>query len=163
MTSYTDKGPKPECGRFVSFAHVTFWVGNAKQAASHYCTRLGFEPLAYQGLETGNREIAAHVVKQDKIHFVFKSMLEPNKPKEFGDHLTKHGDGVKDIAFEVEDLDAIFKKCVDNGAVVVRDPWQESDADGTVRFAMVQTYGDTTHTLLDKSGYRAYSYLGILR
>ena len=25
-----------------------------------------------------------------------------------GDHLTKHGDGVKDIAFAVEDLDTIF-------------------------------------------------------
>jgi len=28
---------------------------------------------------------------------------------EIGNHLSKHGDGAKDIAFEVEDLDAIFK------------------------------------------------------
>lgn len=26
-----------------------------------------------------------------------------------GDHVVKHGDGVKDVAFTVEDLDAIMK------------------------------------------------------
>jgi len=26
-----------------------------------------------------------------------------------GEHLAKHGDGVKDVAFSVEDVDAIFK------------------------------------------------------
>ncbi|XP_076106781.1 4-hydroxyphenylpyruvate dioxygenase-like [Mytilus galloprovincialis] len=154
MTSYTDKGPKPESGRFLNFAHVTFWVGNAKQAASYYCTRMGFEPFAYKGLETGSREIAAHVVKQNKIVFAFQSMLNPDVPKEFGAHLVKHGDGVKDVAFEVEDLQAIFKRAVGRGATVVKEPWEESDENGTVKFAQVQTYGDTTHTLIDKSKYK---------
>ncbi|XP_052073924.1 4-hydroxyphenylpyruvate dioxygenase-like [Mytilus californianus] len=154
MTSYTDKGPKPESGKFLSFAHVTFWVGNAKQAASYYCTRMGFEPFAYKGLETGSREIAAHVVKQNKIIFAFQSMLNPDEPKEFGAHLVKHGDGVKDVAFEVEDLPAIFKRAVGRGALVVKEPWEESDENGTVKFAQVQTYGDTTHTLIDKSKYK---------
>ncbi|XP_046562576.1 4-hydroxyphenylpyruvate dioxygenase-like [Haliotis rubra] len=154
MTTYTDKGPKPESGRFVTFDHVTFWVGNAKQAASFYCARMGFEPFMYMGLETGNRDIAAHAIKQNKIIFVFQSMLEPNKPKEFGDHLVKHGDGVKDVAFEVEDLDAIFKRAVQRGAMVVKEPWEESDENGTLRMALIQTYGDTTHTLIDRSDYK---------
>ncbi|XP_071180598.1 4-hydroxyphenylpyruvate dioxygenase-like [Mytilus edulis] len=154
MTSYTDKGPKPESGKFLNFAHVTFWVGNAKQAASYYCTRMGFEPFAYKGLETGSREIAAHVVKQNKIVFAFQSMLNPDVPKEFGAHLVKHGDGVKDVAFEVEDLQAIFKRAVGRGAIVVKEPWEESDENGTVKLAQVQTYGDTTHTLIDKSKYK---------
>ncbi|XP_069134887.1 LOW QUALITY PROTEIN: 4-hydroxyphenylpyruvate dioxygenase-like [Argopecten irradians] len=153
MTSYTDKGEKPESGRFVSFDHVTFWVGNAKQAASHYCARLGFELLAYKGLETGSRDIAAHVVRQNKIIFVFQSQLQPNKPKEMGDHLVKHGDGVKDVSFEVQDLDAIFKRAVERGAIVVKEPWEETDEGGTVKFAMVKTYGDTTHTFVDRSRY----------
>lgn len=154
MTSYTDKGPKPESGRFVSFDHVTFWVGNAKQAASYYITRMGFEPFAYKGLETGSRDIASHAVKQNKIIFVFQSMLNPNRPKDFGDHLVKHGDGVKDIAFEVEDLPAIFNRALARGAVVVRKPWEESDDKGTVKMAQIQTYGDTTHTLIDRSKYK---------
>lgn len=39
-----------------------------QQAASYYCDKLGFEPLAYQGLETGSREVASHVVRQDKVN-----------------------------------------------------------------------------------------------
>ncbi|ROT68810.1 4-hydroxyphenylpyruvate dioxygenase [Penaeus vannamei] len=68
MTTYTDKGPKPDAGKFLHFDHLTFWVGNAKQAASYYCTRMGFEPFAYKGLETGSREVCCHVVRQNKIH-----------------------------------------------------------------------------------------------
>lgn len=58
---------QPEGGRFLSFDHLTFYVSNAKQAASFYITRMGFEPLAYQGLETGNRKYSKHVVKQNKV------------------------------------------------------------------------------------------------
>lgn len=67
QTSYTDKGPKPEAGRFLCFDHVTFWVSNAKQAASFYVTRMGFEPLGYQGLETGSRQYCRHAVKKNKV------------------------------------------------------------------------------------------------
>lgn len=156
MTTYSDKGPKPDAGKFVDFDHLTFWVGNAKQAASYYCTRMGFEPCGYRGLETGDRDIACHVVKQNNIRFVFASQLNPNTPKDFCEHLTKHGDGVKDIAFRVEDLDAIYKRAVTAGAAVVREPWEENDENGTVRFARVQTYGDTTHTFIDRSKYTGF-------
>uniref|UniRef100_A0A665X156 4-hydroxyphenylpyruvate dioxygenase n=1 Tax=Echeneis naucrates TaxID=173247 RepID=A0A665X156_ECHNA len=81
---------------------------NAKQAASFYCNKLGFEPLAYQGLETGNRDVVSHAVKQGKIIFVFSSALNPGN-KEMGDHLVKHGDGVKDVAFAVEDCDLLVQ------------------------------------------------------
>jgi len=152
MTSYTDKGQKPESGKFLSFDHLTFWVGNAKQAASFYCTRFGFEPYAYKGLETGSREVATHVIKQNKIFFVLQSPYNPGN-KEYGDHLVTHGDGVKDVAFSVEDIDAIVKRAKERGAQIVRDVWEESDEFGRVRFAMVKTYGDTTHTFVERSHY----------
>uniref|UniRef100_A0AAY4EMU7 4-hydroxyphenylpyruvate dioxygenase n=1 Tax=Denticeps clupeoides TaxID=299321 RepID=A0AAY4EMU7_9TELE len=148
QTSYTDKGEKPERGRFVKFHHVTFWVGNAKQAAVFYCDKMGFEPFAYKGLETGSREVVSHVVKQDKILFVFESALNPGN-EEMGEHLVKHGDGVKDIAFQVEDCDFLVKKAKERGAVVVKEPWVEQDSHGKVKFAVVRTYGDTTHTLIE--------------
>ncbi|XP_071790468.1 4-hydroxyphenylpyruvate dioxygenase-like [Asterias amurensis] len=156
MTTYTNKGPKPENGRFIAFNHLTFWVGNAKQAASYYCCRMGFEPYAYRGLETGSRDVASHAVKLDKIVFVFESPLNPSGPvtEEMGRHQTLHGDGVKDIAFNVEDLRSIFKKAVERGAAVVKEPWEESDEDGSVLFAKIKTYGETTHTFVEKKGYK---------
>ncbi|XP_006640422.3 4-hydroxyphenylpyruvate dioxygenase [Lepisosteus oculatus] len=153
MTSYTDKGEKHERGKFICFDHITFWVGNAKQAASFYCNKMGFEPLAYRGLETGSREVVSHVVQQDKIVFVFSSPLNPGN-KEMGEHLVEHGDGVKDIAFSVEDCDFIVQKARERGAVVLKEPYTEEDKYGKVKLAVLQTYGDTTHTLVERTDYR---------
>src|SRR5690242_1507975 len=94
-------------GHFSGFHHLTFWVGNAKQAATYYTTRFGFKPVAYSGLETGSRQVAAHVLQQDKIFFIFKSQLNPEVTP-YSDHLQLHGDGVKDIAFRVDDARAVF-------------------------------------------------------
>ncbi|XP_027709391.1 4-hydroxyphenylpyruvate dioxygenase [Vombatus ursinus] len=152
MTSYTDRGQKPPRGRFLHFHSITFWVGNAKQAASFYCHKMGFSPFAYRGLETGSRDVASHVVKQGKIIFIFSSALNPGN-KEMGDHLVKHGDGVKDISFEVEDCDYIVQKARERGAIIVKEPWTEQDKFGWVKFAVLQTYGDTTHTLVEKLNY----------
>ncbi|XP_073169587.1 4-hydroxyphenylpyruvate dioxygenase isoform X2 [Lepidochelys kempii] len=153
MTTYTDKGEKPEGGKFLHFHSLTFWVGNAKQAASFYCNKMGFEELAYKGLETGSREVVSHVIKQDKIIFVLSSALNPEN-EEMGKHLVKHGDGVKDIAFEVEDCDFIVQKAKERGAVIVKEPWVEEDKSGRVKFAIIQTYGDTTHTLIENLNYK---------
>ncbi|XP_047484460.1 4-hydroxyphenylpyruvate dioxygenase-like isoform X3 [Penaeus chinensis] len=153
MTTYNDKGPKPDAGKFLHFDYLTFWVGNAKQAASYYCTRMGFEPFAYKGLETGSREVCCHAIKQNRIIFVFASALNPGN-EEMGVHLVTHGDGVKDIAFSVEDLDSIMKMAKERGAKIVRDIWEEEDAEGKVRFAKVQTYGDTTHTFVERGKYK---------
>lgn len=153
QTTYTDKGPKPDGGKFLSFDHITFYVGNAKQAASYYTTRMGFVELAYQGLETGSRQLAKYAVRQNKIIFVFASAYEPGN-EEFGNHLVRHGDGVKDVAFEVQDLDVIVKRAQERGAVMVRQTWEEKDEFGTVRFATVKTYGDTQHTFVERKNYR---------
>uniref|UniRef100_A0A4W6FQM5 4-hydroxyphenylpyruvate dioxygenase n=1 Tax=Lates calcarifer TaxID=8187 RepID=A0A4W6FQM5_LATCA len=153
MTTYTDKGEKHEKGRFLCFDHLTFWVGNAKQAASYYCNKLGFEPLAYQGLETGSREVVSHVVKQGKdIENKCKVPLFGFFP-EMGDHLVKHGDGVKDIAFTVEDCDLLVQKARERGAVIIKEPHTLEDKYGKVRLAVLQTYGDTTHTFVERTGY----------
>lgn len=99
---------------------------------------MGFEPFAYQGLETGSRKVTKHAVKQNKIVFVFVSAYEPDN-YDIGVHLIKHGDGAKDVAFEVEDLKAIVQHAKKRGGKVLKDIWEESDEHGTVRFATLQT------------------------
>lgn len=138
----------------LNFDHVTFWVSNAKQTATMYCVQFGFRPLAYKGLETGSRHVCAHAVRQGNIILVFASALTPDHNLEMGQHLVKHGDGVKDIALSVDDLDAVFKQAVERGATVVKDIWTESDSQGTVRMATVQTLGDTTHTFVERAHYK---------
>jgi len=148
-----DKGLKPEKGNFLDFDHLTFLVGNAKQAAGWYCTRFGFKHYLYKGLETGERNVVSHVVKQNRIVIVFKSALNPGN-KEIADQLEKHGDHVLDISFSVKDLDSIVLRAVEQGAQVVRPVSEEADENGTVRMATLKTYGDVTHTLIERDNYK---------
>ncbi|KAF9577055.1 hypothetical protein BGW38_007988 [Lunasporangiospora selenospora] len=136
-----------QVGNYEGFDHVVYWVGNAKQAATYYCTRFGFKEVAYRGLETGHRDIVSHVVKQDKITFVFQSALNPNN-KVFSDHLGLHGDGIKDVVFTVDDVYFIHNRAIQKGAKSIRAPFEEKDQHGTVIMATIATYGDTKHTFV---------------
>lgn len=151
---YEKPTERPEIGVFYGFDHVTFWVGNAKQAASYYCSRLGFEYEAYQGLETGNRDFATHVVKNGTICFAFKTPLNPSGHDDFQAQYAKHGDGVKDVAFTVDDSAGIFNKAVSRGATPVHEPYELKDDNGSVIMSTVKTYGDTTHTFVQRNDYK---------
>lgn len=98
----------PDIGKYEGFDHITFWVGNAKQAASWYVTRFGFEVAGYRGLETNDRDYVSWAVKQNRIVFVFTSPLNPGEQL-INEHIAKHGDGVRDVAFTVDDAKGIFK------------------------------------------------------
>jgi len=153
MTSYEKPTERPEVGKFYCFDHIRFWVGNAKQAASFYTTRFGFEPVAYQGLETGHRDVVSHVIRLNKIFFVFSSALGPGN-KAMADHMDRHGDGVRDVAFTVDDAAGIWKKAVSRGAKSVQEPIEIKDENGSVIVSCVQTYGDTVHSFIQRVDYK---------
>ncbi|KAI8943769.1 hypothetical protein NX059_001745 [Plenodomus lindquistii] len=162
--------PSTDISSYRGYHHVHWYVGNAKQAASFYVSRMGFTRVAYRGLETGSRATASHVVRNGNVTFVLTSPLrclsqahrfspeDEQLLQEIHAHQEKHGDAVKDVAFEVENVDAIFTAAVANGAIVVKEPHSTSDTHGSVRQATIRTYGDTTHTLIQKS---PSSYTGI--
>jgi 4-hydroxyphenylpyruvate dioxygenase len=58
-----------------------------------------------------------------------------------------------DVAFEVDNLDALYTAAMSSGALSISAPHNITDAHGTVRLATIRTYGDTTHTLIQKSTY----------
>ena len=70
------------------------------------------------------------------------SPLNPGN-KEFARELEQHGDGVKDIAFSVDDVEGIYNKAVSRGAKSVRAPQVLSDENGTVIVATIAIFGDT--------------------
>lgn len=71
----------------------------------------------------------------------------------FAAELEKHGDGVKDVAFLVDDAAGIYEKAVQRGAKGVKEPQTLTDEHGTVIVSTVQTYGDTTHTFVQRIDY----------
>ncbi|KAL4764150.1 4-hydroxyphenylpyruvate dioxygenase family protein [Aspergillus foveolatus] len=148
------------------YDHVHWYVGNAKQAASYYITRMGFKRIAYRGLETNSRAICSHVIRNGDITFVLTSPLrsldqisrftpeEQDLLREIHHHLEQHGDAVKDVAFEVDSVDAVFNAAVANGAKAVKGLTTVEDENGKVTMATIQTYGQTTHTLIERGAYK---------
>ena len=115
--------------RLKSIHHVEFWVGNAKQAAYYYRQAFGFSQFAYAGLETGRRDATSYALQQGKARLVLTTPLDPDDP--INDHVRRHGDGVRDIAFHVDDADAAFAEAVARGATPVSAPQDRTDEHGT--------------------------------
>ena len=136
---------------------VTGWdalvwaVGNATQAAAYYENVYGMQVVAYSGPETGNRDHHAYVLQSGAVRFVLKGAVDPDST--IADHHRRHGDGVVDIALEVPDVDRCIEHARARGATVLEEPHDVSDEHGTVRVAAIATYGDTRHSLVDRSRY----------
>lgn len=132
--------------------YVEFYVGNAKQSAHFYKTAFGFQSHAYSGLETGNRENVSYVLKQDKIRLVLSTALNSKSP--IGEHVKKHGDGVKVVALWVEDARKAFEETTKRGAKPFMEPTVEKDEHGEVVRSGIYTYGETVHMFVERKNYK---------
>ncbi len=133
--------------------YVEFYVGNAKQAAHFYKTALGFQSLAYAGLETGMKDRTSYVVVQDKIRLVFTTPMPGTENTEIYEHITKHGDGVKVIALWVEDATKAWEETTNRGAKSYFRPRTEKDNEGEIVRSAIHTYGDTVHIFVERKNY----------
>ena len=131
--------------------YVELYVGNAKQAAHFYKTALGFQDLAYSGLETGVRDKTSYVLQQGKIRLVLTSPFDNDS--EISEHLKKHGDGVKVIALWVNDAYDAYEQTVSRGAKSYLQPETIKDEHGEIRRAGIHTYGDTIHMFIERKNY----------
>ncbi|MCR3747888.1 4-hydroxyphenylpyruvate dioxygenase [Lentzea californiensis] len=130
---------------------VVFVAGNATQTAWLYQVAFGMELVAYAGPETGQRTHKSFVLKSGSARFVIHGGVTPGS--ELLDHHRRHGDGVIDLALEVGDVDQCIKHAREQGATVLEEPHDVTDEHGTVRLAAIATYGETRHTLVDRSKY----------
>ncbi len=131
---------------------VVWAAGNATQSALYFQLALGMRLEAYCGPETGNRDHHAYVLRSGAVRFVIKGAASPASP--LADHHRTHGDGVLDVALQVPDVDKCVAHARAAGARIVQEPHDVTDQHGTVRLATIAAYGDTVHTLVDRSRYR---------
>ncbi len=141
--------------------YVEFYVGNAKQAAHFYKTAFGFQSHAYAGLETGMKDRVSYVLKQDKIRLVLTTSLKSESP--IGEHVKKHGDGVKIIALWVEDARSAYEETMKRGAKSYQEPLVTNDANGEVVSAGIFTYGETVHLFIERKNYKGEFLPGFVK
>jgi 4-hydroxyphenylpyruvate dioxygenase len=130
---------------------VVFVAGNATQSAHFYQHAFGMTLVGYTGPETGNRDHKGFVLRSGSARFVILGAVDP--ASRYVDHHRVHGDGIVDLALEVPDVDKCIAHARAQGARILDEPHDISDEHGTVRLAAIAAYGDTRHTLIDRSGY----------
>jgi 4-hydroxyphenylpyruvate dioxygenase len=140
--------------------HLRFAVGNARQAAHFYSTAFGMRVTAYRGPETGSRELAEYVLESGGARFVVTGPVVAGTA--VGDHVARHGDGVVDIALRVPDAARAYDVAVERGAVGLAEPHLAEDETGKVVTAAIATYGETRHTLVERSAYSGHFLPGFV-
>lgn len=131
--------------------YVELYVSNSKQAAHYYKSAFGFNSLAYNGLESGNKDTESYVVVQGKIRLVLTSPLHSNSA--IGRHIDKHGDGVKVIALWVDDATDAWHQTTSRGAKSFMEPTVEEDEHGRVVRSGIYTYGEVVHIFVERKDY----------
>jgi 4-hydroxyphenylpyruvate dioxygenase len=151
LVGLVDHDPDADPFPVTGWDAVVWAVGNATQAAHFYESAFGMRVVAYSGPETGNRDHRAYVLESGAVRFVLLGGVDPASG--VLDHHRRHGDGVVDIALEVPDVDRCVAHARREGATVLEEPHDVSDEHGTVRRAAIATYGETRHSLVDRSRY----------
>lgn len=141
--------------------YVEFIVGNAKQVAHFYKTAFGFQDFAYAGLETGMKDSASYALKQDKIVLIFTSPMSPDGW--MNEHLDKHGDGVKYVAFWVDDATKSWEETTKRGAKSFMKPEKIEDENGYIVKSGIHTYGDTVHVFIERKNYKGHFLPGFVK
>ena len=141
--------------------YVEFYVGNAKQAAHYYMSAFGFQPVAYAGPETGIKDRASYVVRQNNLTFVLTAPLGPNTP--IADHVYKHGDGVKTLALHVDDARNAWNETTKRGGKTYMEPTVLKDGDGEVVLSGIHLYGDTVHVFVERKNYHGLFMPGYVK
>jgi len=131
---------------------IVFAVGNARQAAHFYASAFGMRLTAYAGPETGSRDIASYVLASGSARFVLQAPVHADTA--LGEHIARHGDGITDIALRVPDAARAYETAVSRGALGLAEPQVLEDDAGTVVLAAIGTYGQTRHSLVERSAYR---------
>lgn len=140
--------------------HLEFYVGNAKQSAFFYSHCFGFNVVGYQGLETGERKVTSYVLEQGDIRFVISSAMDADHP--IARSVLKHGDTIAVVALEVPDVAHAYQHAVEHGAIATIPPTEQTDEHGTLRFAAIRSFGDTSIKFVERQDYRDNFFPGFV-
>lgn len=139
--------------------HVHFYVRDLKKAIRRYVDGFNFRIVA----RATNRSIGlpdtvhcdSIVLNQNRITFVFTQPI--GNDGEIAKHVNRHGDGVKDVAFLVEDAKVALEEAERRGARTVVPLQIDCDGQGTFKWGSIAAYGDVVHSFIERKNYRGFA------
>jgi 4-hydroxyphenylpyruvate dioxygenase len=137
--------------QILGWDHLEWWVGNARAVTAWLTSGFGFEVIAYAGPETGVADRVSYVLAQGDVRFVVTAGLDPDG--EIARHVLMHGDGVRNLAWRVDDAEAALRTAVGRGARLAAEPDTQIAEGGSVTTSAIATYGETRHVFVDRSAW----------
>jgi 4-hydroxyphenylpyruvate dioxygenase len=134
--------------------HLEFIVDDADQWRDYFEQKFGMYRRAYADRATGVKGRRAHVVGQGRINLLLaEPQGDDGAAAPLREHLERHGNGVKDIAFRVSDVRAAHAAAVERGARVVRP----LDEHAEFTAFSIAAYGDTIHTFIERRPHTGFA------
>jgi 4-hydroxyphenylpyruvate dioxygenase len=130
--------------------YVEMWVEDAGAVATLYQATFGFDRLAEASQETGLQGHRSVVLAQGDARIVITS--SDDRQGTVADFVKLHGDGVRDIAFRVDDARQVFDRAVARGAQPVQAPSEHAGNGAPVIRATISGFDDVVHTLVQREG-----------
>lgn len=132
---------------------VHFYVEDALASRNWFVRHLGFQAVA----SGASSHTCTEVVRSGSVYFVLSAPLTPDSP--VAEFLKWHPPGVADLAFIVQDLEAVMDRAVKLGAKVLQPIGQK--VNGSCRWGKIAAWGSLSHTLIDakRQGSREASFM----
>lgn len=132
--------------------HVHFYVEDARASRDWFVNQLGF-----QAVDGGaSNHTCTEVVKSGPVYFVLSSPLTLLSP--VANFLHQHPPGVVDVAFRVEDVEAVMTRAIAHGAKVLQPIQQYQQGKACLKWGKIAAWGSLSHTLIQRSVSVAQEY-----
>lgn len=155
MTSSTEEKTKTNNPLGIrTIDHLEFFVDDVDKWVAYHESKLGLYKRSQGDESTGLKGRRAVVVGQGRVNFLFAEAQgdseEANYIRAFVD---KHGCGVHDIAFRVDDVEHALAESQRRGAKLLRD----LDSNEGFTAGSIRAYGDVRHTFIHRESTRNFA------
>jgi 4-hydroxyphenylpyruvate dioxygenase len=130
--------------------HIHFYVEDAQKWRDWFVYCLGFQVInngIFPSLSHHQKSLhtCTEVVKSGTVCFLLSSPILPTSP--VAEFLRQHPPGVADVAFAVDNVEALTAKAISNGAKILQ-PFQNA---GFCQYAKIAGWGGLNHTLMTRN------------
>lgn len=134
--------------------HIEMYVGNLYQATYFFEKSMGFKIVAHKESHSKKDDIKSLILNQGDIYIILTSALNPLNP--ISKFVSMHGDCIKDVAFEISNIDVLFQKACDKGANPLSSLRTFDTKYGKIKKASIKVFGDMQHSLIEREGAKEF-------
>ena len=141
-----------ETPEFRGFDYVEFYTGSCKMSSYWFRRALGLDLRAWAGPETGQREKLSFFLRKNDFKILLTGPARAYH-SDIGPFIAAHGDGVKTVALEAENVEHAYHFALERGGVPLFAPRTLRDDYGNVQEAGLKLFDDTSLVLINHDDY----------